>query len=499
MIFTSWAFLRFFVIVLAGLALMPSRRTRQLLILLASAYFYSYWNPSYLLLLAAPSIVDYLCALKIEDGGSSSVRKTWLVVSLVTNLGLLAYFKYTNFFIDNIAGLTGLPLRHLSILLPVGISFFTFKTLSYTIDVYRTEIKACRQLWRYAMFVSYFPELVAGPIVRASVFLPQMGRSLKPSWPRAFIGLQVVLLGVTKKIVIADRLAIFADRVFLQPAAYSSLTVTLAVIAYSIQIYCDFSGYSDIAIGISKIIGFDLPENFNMPYLATSVTEFWHRWHITLSQWLRDYLYIPLGGNRRGPVRTYVNLFITMLLGGLWHGANWTFVFWGFLHGLALAAHKFWTGRQRKPGGILSICMRWVATYAFICLTWIFFRSQNFSTAMTVIQRILSPGSGGIVWMYTPLFLLLPLVILGHFIGAVAARQSMAVPSKPKRIVPPKWAAALYAGNHDCFALKPHKRAGIYVLLPLPGFAGGFALTVWLAIVYLFASIDTSPFIYFQF
>lgn len=499
MVFTTWAFVKFFAVVLIGLALLPTRRLRQLLILLASAFFYAYWKPSYLLLLATPSLIDYFCAIKIEDSSNPEARKHWLYVSLVTNLGLLAYFKYTNFFVDNLAELLGRHVAHLNIVLPIGISFFTFKTLSYTIDVYRREIKTCRSLWKYAMFVSYFPELVAGPIVRASIFLPQMGRSLKPSWSRAVIGLQVILLGVTKKIVVADRLAIFVDPVFASPSAYSPLTVASAVVAYSVQIYCDFSGYSDIAIGASKIIGFDLPENFNMPYIATSITEFWRRWHITLSLWLRDYLYIPLGGNRKGPWRTYLNLFLTMLLGGLWHGASWTFVFWGFLHGVGLAVHKFWlsrSGKQRRPfHGIVG----WLGTYTFVCFGWVFFRARDFSTALAVLRKIVGFDSGGVVWFYSPLFMLLPLVVLAHVFGILAARQAAAPGAKPRRIGAPRWVAPVYSMIGNRFAVKPSKVAGVYVLLPLPGFVGAFILTVWVMAVYLFASLDTSPFIYFQF
>ena len=281
MVFTSFAFVKFFAVVLVGLWLMPNRTMRQLLILLASAFFYAYWNPAYLLLLLTPSIIDYWCSIRIDNTDDPRSRRGWLLVSLITNLGLLAYFKYTNFLIDNVAALIGRPMAHLNILLPIGISFYTFKTLSYTIDVYRREIPACRSLWQYAMFVTYFPELVAGPIVRASIFLPQMNRSLRPSWARAFIGLQLILLGVTKKLLIADRLSVFVDAIFANPAVYAPWTVTSAVVAYSLQIYCDFSGYSDIAIGVSKIIGFDLPENFNMPYIATSMVDFWRRWHMT--------------------------------------------------------------------------------------------------------------------------------------------------------------------------------------------------------------------------
>ncbi len=237
------------------------------------------------------------------------------------------------------------------------------------------------------MFVTYFPELIAGPIVRASVFLPQMTRSLKPSGKRAIVGLELILLGVTKKLLIADRMAVLADAVFEHPHFFSPLTVASGVVAYSFQIYCDFSGYSDIAIGVSRIIGFDLPENFNMPYLSTSITEFWRRWHMTLSKWLRDYLYIPLGGNRRGRLRTYFNLLMTMLLGGLWHGANWTFVIWGGLHGLALAGHKLWIetnhGQLQECRGFLSWCGD-----LYLCMLWLdLFSLPQFHNHAAVILR----------------------------------------------------------------------------------------------------------------
>lgn len=497
MVFTSWAFVKFFVVILAGLWLARSRRVRQLLILVSSAFFYAYWEPAYLLLLATPGIIDYICSIRIEDSQNASVRKRWLVFSICSNLGLLAYFKYTNFFMDTVSSLFGLHASHLNILLPVGISFYTFKTLSYTIDVYRREIKACRSLWKYCMFVTYFPELVAGPIVRASIFLPQMGRSLRPSRPRAVVGLQIILLGVTKKIVIADRLSIFVDPIFTHPEVYSPLTVASAVVAYSLQIYCDFSGYSDIAIGVSRIIGFDLPENFNMPYLSTSITEFWRRWHMTLSQWLRDYLYIPLGGNRHGRLRTYFNLFLTMLLGGLWHGASWTFVFWGFLHGAGLAVHKIWLERRGESFRPFGGAVGWITTYIFVCVTWVFFRADSFSSAAVILRKVVGLDSGGIVWYYSPLFMLLPLVVIGHAFGKLAASQ--AVESKPRRITPPAWIARIYRPLGNRFAMKPHKAAGIYVLLPVPSFTGSFVLTLWVVMVYLFSSLNTSPFIYFQF
>lgn len=499
MVFTSYAFAIFFAIVLILLWLMPNKISRQVVILVASIYFYSYWEPIYLLVLATPSIIDYICATRIEDANDHKTRRHWLRFSIVTNLGLLGYFKYANFFIDNFSSLLGIEARHLNVALPIGISFFTFKTLSYTIDVYRGELKACRSVWRYAMFITYFPELVAGPIVRASVFLPQMTRSLSLSWGRTAVGMQIILVGVTKKIVIADRLAPFADAVFAHPELYSQPTVFLAVVAYSLQIYCDFSGYSDMAIGISRIIGFDLPENFNMPYASTSITEFWRRWHITLSTWLRDYLYIPLGGNRNGKLMTYRNLFITMLLGGLWHGASWTFVVWGALHGIGLAVHKLWMEQfpqEQRKTSLVGRFAGWLGTYCFVCLAWIFFRAQTFGSAFHMIKKIVGVEGGGEDWFFSPLFVIIPFVALGHFIGLYVAGR---FPKKQKAMaVPVRW-KQMYANAGKRFAFKPHAAAGIYPLLPLPGFAGGFLICLWTLVVFLFAVTNSSPFIYFQF
>jgi alginate O-acetyltransferase complex protein AlgI len=496
MSFVSWQFALFFAAVLAGLKLMPTRSSRQLLLLVANAIFYGSGTTWHLLVLGAPALVDYACAVRIEDAPDERDRKRWLLVSLVTNLGLLAYFKYANFFADNIAAVFGTSAARLDVALPVGISFFLFKTMSYTIDVYRREIPACRSLWRYAMFVSFFPELVAGPIVRASVFLPQMERTLALSWQRAAAGLQIVLLGISKKLLVADRLATFVDPVFASPAAYTQSTVICAVMAYSLQIYCDFSGYSDIAIGVARIIGFDLPENFDMPYLATSITDFWRRWHMTLSQWLRDYLYIPLGGNRRGEWRTYVNLMLTMLLGGLWHGASWTFVLWGMLHGVALAAHKlFRRGAGNDPGrrSPAITVASWLVTYAFVCVAWVFFRASDFATAALVLRKIVGLAPGGATWLYLPFWILVPIVAAAHVLGAGAARRvSRPVPAGG----PDREPLAL---GERVIASRPHPQSGLYVLLGRSGFTSAFVLTAWLTMLYLFAPLHTSPFIYFQF
>ena len=331
MIFSSPRFLLFLFVLL--LLLTPRWRlpVKLHILLVASCFFYAAWDYRYLALLLFVSAANYACGARIADSTGERQRKAWLWASVVVSIGTLGYFKYTGFFLDTLRpalALAGIPLPQLDILLPAGVSFYTFKTMSYTIDVYRRELSPCRSLTSYATYVTFFPELIAGPILRATVFLPQLGREIGPSAARLRRGFGIFLLGLTKKLRIADPMASVADPIFASPETYASLTLWMGVLAYTIQIYCDFSGYSDMAIGIAKMIGYDLPENFRMPYLARDVSDFWRRWHITLSTWLRDYLYIPLGGNRLGPGRTYVNLMATMLLGGLWHGSSWNFVLW---------------------------------------------------------------------------------------------------------------------------------------------------------------------------
>jgi alginate O-acetyltransferase complex protein AlgI len=496
MVFTSVHFLKFFAAFLCLFSIARNRRQRQMVILGASVVFYGSWNVRYLLLLATPSIIDYYCALGIEASNSRRVRKAILWASVCSNLGLLAYFKYTNFLLSSLGGLFHFPHRSFDILLPVGISFYIFKTMSYTVDVYRGQLRACRSWWRYAMFVTYFPELVAGPIVRASVFLPQMGRSLRFNKDRFLLGLQIIMLGVTKKLVIADRLAPFADRVFAAPASFDGITNLLAVIAYSLQIYCDFSGYSDIAIGISKIIGYDLPENFNMPYAAASLTDFWRRWHMTLSTWLRDYLYIPLGGNRGGKTRTRINLILTMLLGGLWHGASWTFVFWGLLHGVGLMADKFlW---RVIPPGRVTRALGWATTYAYVCLAWVFFRAGSFRLALTMLHKIVALDASGVRWIFTPLLVVAPFVVVAHLMGLHTARIFEALKRPSRKATAPPVLRALY-GSSGTMVRRPSALSGIYVLLPSQTFWYGMVATMWVAVILLFFATQSSPFIYFQF
>ncbi len=502
MTFVSFSFVAFFVAVMLGLWLAPSRHLRQCVLLLASIWFYASWKPVYLLVLATPILIDYYCAIRIEESADSSIRKFWLAIGVTSNLLLLGYFKYANFFLQNIAVLWRASPKHLDIVLPLGISFFTLKSLSYLIDVYRAELRTCRSLWRYALFVCYFPDLIAGPIVRASVFLPQMGRSLRPSWRRTIVGSHMILLGVTKKLLIADQMAIFVDPVFAAASTYSPLTVWTAVIAYSLQIYCDFSGYSDMAIGVSKIIGIDLPENFNMPYLALSPVDFWRRWHISLSNWLRDYLYFALPARRAKPWDRYRNAIITFLLSGLWHGAGWTFVCWGALHGLALSVSHSWSNRRARLGrapsksiGVRLSC--WLATYVFVCITWVLFRAHSFPAALDMLQKMFWLAPGGVVWFYSPFFLVLPIVIVAHGIGVIAARS--AVPADHRRVVPvPAWAASLYASARASFLVRSSRLSGVYVLLR-PRFLGAFLIASWILALLLFGAAGDNPFVYFQF
>ncbi|MEL6718524.1 MAG: MBOAT family O-acyltransferase [Bacteroidota bacterium] len=380
-----------------------SGRNRLFLCLAASYFFYGYWDWRFLTLIFASTLVDFTIAQRIDhlnqEEGRSVKKKQLLITSLVVNLGFLAFFKYYNFFIDSFENLLlGLgwetSTKSLNIILPVGISFYTFQSMSYTIDVYRRQISAEKDFLKFATYISFFPQLVAGPIVRAKDFLPQFNRPRAFEWALFMSGASQVLWGFFKKVAVADSLAPFVDQCFEMPEAFSSLHLLIGIFFYSFQIYCDFSGYSDIAIGLARMMGFDFPVNFRTPYFSRSFSEFWTRWHITLSSWLRDYLYIPLGGNRHGQFKTFRNLMITMLLGGLWHGASWVYVFWGFLHGLYLVLQrllqkpmeKLWDS-LRLPS-FLQAAISMLVVYLLTCLAWIFFRSPDFETASYYIMRI---------------------------------------------------------------------------------------------------------------
>src|SRR5205823_8430177 len=323
--------------------------------------FYASWNKWLALIICVSTAMDYLVARGMDATDRPGWRKALLGLSLVANLGLLCYFKYVNFFLQPLrealrAVHAGYTIPVLDVILPIGISFYTFEAINYTVDVYRKKVRAERSLAHFMLFITFFPHLIAGPIVRARDFLPQMRRPKRWDWARLHLGAQYLLMGLFKKMAIADRMALYADPVFAEPARYGSGAVWLAVLAYALQIYCDFSGYTDMALGTAHLLGYKLAKNFDMPYLAVNVSEFWRRWHISLSSWLRDYLFIPLGGSRGTERQTCRNLLVTMALGGLWHGANWTFVVWGILHGLLLIVHRTFQGICRQHPRLDRAC-----------------------------------------------------------------------------------------------------------------------------------------------
>jgi len=384
-------------------------RTRLFLCLVASYVFYAWWDWRFLGLILTSTLIDYLIGLRLKTESDSSKRKWLLRLSVIMNLGFLGFFKYFNFFVESFQAMLlslGLEpdIHTLHIILPVGISFYTFQSMSYTIDVYNKKIPVERDFLRFATFIAFFPQLVAGPIVRARELLPQFGEDIRFEWNRFSFGLAQVLWGFFKKVAVADSLAPFVDQCFSAPESFSAIHLSLGVFFYAFQIYCDFSGYSDIAIGLARIMGFDFPDNFRTPYFSKNFSEFWTRWHITLSSWLRDYLYIPLGGNRHGTFNTYRNLMLTMLLGGLWHGASWVFVFWGFLHGMYLVGQRLFGESYSKLLQTLNVPtflqngINILFVFLLTCVAWVFFRSPDFSTAITILGKIgamenLAPGS----------------------------------------------------------------------------------------------------------
>ena len=409
MIFNSFQFFVFLAIVLTTYWLVSHRRQNQLL-LLASYVFYGWWDYRFLSLIVVSTVVDFFVAQQLHREVDQSRRRRWLFVSLGVNLGILATFKYFDFFIDSAASLldaVGFAAHPptLAIVLPVGISFYTFQTISYTFDVYRRRIEPEQNLLTFGVYVAFFPQLVAGPIERAQHLLPQIQAiRVRPSIERIWSGSWLILTGLFKKIVLADGLASVVQTRFDSPDQHGALSLLIGVYAFAIQIYGDFSGYSSIARGVSRLFGIELMRNFEQPYLSTSVSQFWRTWHISLSTWLWDYLYIPLGGNRRGARRIYINLALTMLLGGLWHGAAWTFVVWGGLHGLYLSAHRAvgaYEPRGRPVAPRLSELWRVALTFHLVAFAWIFFRADSLRAAIDYIQGALArlgsfaAGDGG--------------------------------------------------------------------------------------------------------
>ena len=394
MLFNSIAFLLFFPVVCLVYFLIPAKqlRLRNLFLLIASYHFYMNWEPAYALLLLTSTVVTYLAALGIGHFSEQSKKKACLVGSLVLNLAILFLFKYYNFLAGNIeaalqaCGLA-MSVPKFGLLLPVGISFYTFQALGYSIDVYRGTTKVERDFPTYALFVSFFPQLVAGPIERSNNLLPQFKEAHPFQYDRVMAGLRLMLWGYFLKLVLADRCGLYVDAIFNNIDKHHGGSYLLASLMFPFQIYGDFAGYSLIAIGVAKVLGFRLMENFHRPYFSTSVGEFWHRWHISLSTWFKDYLYIPLGGNRVGKLRNYFNLFVTFVVSGIWHGANWTFLCWGSLHGLLLCIEKaLGIGKTQYSG--FRKCCHWLVTFVLVSFAWILFRANNLHDAWTVISGI---------------------------------------------------------------------------------------------------------------
>jgi D-alanyl-lipoteichoic acid acyltransferase DltB (MBOAT superfamily) len=397
MLFNSIDFLVFLPVVLL-LYYVLSTRAQNAWLLLASYVFYGWWDWRFLGLILISTVVDFWIGQQIALRNDNKSKRRFLAVSILTNLGILGIFKYYGFFVQSFVGVleamgVQAHVTTLQIVLPVGISFYTFQTMSYSFDIYRGRIGPTRNFLNFALFVAYFPQLVAGPIERAHHLLPKLEASRRIQWLDIAVGFELVLIGFFKKVAVADTLGPMVDSRFADPSMSSGLDLVLTTYLFAFQIYADFSGYADIARGTSRFFGVDLMRNFNQPYLSQSITEFWRRWHISLSTWLRDYLYIPLGGNRKGTRRTYVNLMTTMLLGGLWHGANWTFVIWGGLHGLYLACHKVLLRGTRvddaisRRGSIMTL-VKILVTFHLVCVTWIFFRANDLASAVEIISRI---------------------------------------------------------------------------------------------------------------
>jgi alginate O-acetyltransferase complex protein AlgI len=470
LIFSSGLFLFLFTgFVLVYSQLSHTSRPKLIFVTLFSLYFYYKSTGIYFLLLVLATCVDFTLARFIYEAEDRMRRKLLLIASLAINLGVLAYFKYSNFILGAFSGWTSGDFVATDLFIPVGISFFTFQSLSYTLDVYRGNLKPVDSILDYAFYLSFFPQLVAGPIVRAIDFLPQIKKPLVITNEMFGRGVFLIITGLFKKAVIADYISInFVDRVFDAPALYTGLENLFAIYGYALQIYCDFSGYSDMAIGIALLLGFHFNINFDSPYKSKNITEFWRRWHISLSSWLKDYLYISLGGNRKGKWRTYLNLMITMLLGGLWHGPAWRFVIWGGLHGAALAVHKFFKERFRvslesKYGVLFSGLL----TFHFVCFCWIFFRAPDIATVGAMLTQIVSHFSLSVLFQfiagYSTVLFLMAIGYIAHFI--------------PDNIVEIAQAR----------------------MMNMPLFAKALCVVIVIVVVIQTKSAEVQPFIYFQF
>ena len=474
MLFNSFIFLLFLCIVIPVFYALKNKQSKNLFLLIASYIFYGYWDWRFCLLLAASTIIDFSIGKILYKTTEEKKRKGLLALSLFANLGILCFFKYFNFFVDSFQSISenfgfNPDYLHLNIIIPVGISFYTFQTLSYTIDIYRKRLEPNNNLIDFSLFVAFFPQLVAGPIERAKALLPQISRHLKPSKTQIQQGMVLIVTGLFRKVIIGDTAGRFVDHMFGNMELYTSAELLCALVLFSIQIYADFSGYTHIARGTAKLLGIELVKNFEQPYLSRNITEFWRRWHISLSSWLKDYLYFSLGGNRIGKFRTYMNLMVTMLLGGLWHGASWNFVIWGGLHGVYLVTHKLLlNGRKIQIDRVRSITFgtlfKIAFTYTLVTVTWLFFRSTSWDTTELYFWKMVhwESSSNTYTFIRITFFYVLITLMIDFF--------------------------EYKYGKHS-FLLNIKSKALLYGVL--------FALFI-VTLIYMFQA-DPLPFIYFQF
>ena len=459
MIFYSVPFLVLFICSSVLLHNAKTVKQQHWVILAANAVFYGYWDIRFLALVALETLVCYYAMLRF----TASKKRFWMIASSAVCLLVLGVFKYSNFFIESFSRAFGIsdPIT-LRLIVPLGVSFYTFQMLSYIFDVYYKVIPAETNFVKLAAYISFFPQITSGPIVKARDFLPQLNDIHKINKANVYKGLQLILLGLTKKVVFADRIGVAVDAVFSAPDAYGGLSILFAILGYSVQIYCDFSGYSDMAIGIASIWGFDLGRNFNMPYLAKNPSDFWKRWHISLSSWFQEYVYIPLGGSRAGTAKTYRNLFITMLLSGIWHGAQWTFVLWGILHALGSVVHKATSKIKLRKHPAQRTIIRILGNYIFVSMLWVVFRAPNIGTAVSIFAGLFRSGGLFYINVYVVVFILL--ILLANVLAYTRNEGNSISPS-----------------------------------LNLDTFRGKLLLSIWLFLIVMFAYVGNSAFIYAQF
>ena len=470
--FNSLAFLVFFTIVCAMAALLRGERhmrLRHIMLLIASYVFYGWWNWKFCFLMLLMTAVAYISALSYSRSG----RKLSVYIGVIFPLIVLGIFKYFNFFVGSFCAAFGIANPGtLNIILPVGISFYTFQSLSYTIDVYRGKLEAEKDFVRLALYIAFFPQLVAGPIVKAGDFIPQLYENRNISFKNIELGVQYFAFGLFKKIVLADNISVFVDAVYRTPEAYSAITLVLVAFAYSIQIYGDFSGYSDMAVGCARCLGYDLPRNFNLPFLSKTITSLWRNWHMTLSAWLHEYLYVSLGGNRKGKVRTYINLLLTMVLGGLWHGAAWTFVLWGTINGVGLAIHKYISQDKNKTPfsekNAFTATISTIFTFSVFAFTVLIFRADSIDTAMRMLYRIITWQSGITHISFWAVF--------GLIITAIAS------------------IAAIVRSRKNGTAIE-----GYYPIVKLDTIKGLTVFFCFIGLIFGLCYTGETPFIYFQF